>query len=359
MSKLVPRPDTPPAQRRRRSDRFLATIEPFDRVVLVSHVNPDPDALASMMGLRALIGHEMPGKLVLLTRDGILARAENQAMVELCQIPLVPVEEAPRGSGVAFVMVDSQPRTGRRASEDITPVAVLDHHETGGSLDGVLFRDIRPNVGATTTIVTGYLLEHGVAIDRLTATSLYYGIDSEATGYPREATPADDGALAWLFPRADKDLLARIRNPRLPQSYFATVQHAMANAFVYGDLLMAWCGNVPQPDIIAEVADFFIRYDRISWAVAIGLYEDQLRLSARVNRLHDHSGDILRAVVDGMGHAGGHDRRAGGAIPISDQSPEAIHHLLRTLRQRLLDQLGLADQEGHRLLEACPTMLAP
>src|SRR4051794_38270440 len=30
--------------RRRRSERFLATLAPYRRVVLVSHVNPDPDA---------------------------------------------------------------------------------------------------------------------------------------------------------------------------------------------------------------------------------------------------------------------------------------------------------------------------
>jgi nanoRNase/pAp phosphatase (c-di-AMP/oligoRNAs hydrolase) len=280
-------------------------------------------------------------------------------MVDLCKLDLVPVEEAPSGPDTAYVMVDSQPRTGRRASEAVTPAVVLDHHETGGSLSGVAFRDIRPNVGATTTIVTGYLLEQEVPVGRLLATALYYGIDSEATGYPREATPADDGALVWLFPRADKDLLARIRNPRLPHSYFATVQHALANAFVYGDLLLTFCGEVPQPDIIAEVADFFIRYDRISWAVALGLHDGHLRLSARVGRLHEHSGDVLRAVVDGLGTAGGHDRRAGGAIPLKDPAQPAIQDLLRLIRQRLLTQLHIDDTEGRRLLEACPTVLIP
>ena len=41
---------------------------------------------------------------------------------------------------------------------------------------------------------------------------------------PREASSLDDGALIWLFPRADKDLLAQIKNPKLPQSHFATFQ---------------------------------------------------------------------------------------------------------------------------------------
>ena len=41
--------------RQHRSERLLATLAPFARVVLVSHVNPDPDAMASMLGLQALL----------------------------------------------------------------------------------------------------------------------------------------------------------------------------------------------------------------------------------------------------------------------------------------------------------------
>jgi nanoRNase/pAp phosphatase (c-di-AMP/oligoRNAs hydrolase) len=349
----------PVRPRRSRSDRFLEAIEPFDRVVLASHINPDPDALASMLGLRAVMGHRRPQVDVTLTLDGMLARAENRAMVELLEIPLVPVEDAPSGPGVALVMVDSQPYTGRRASESVTPVAVLDHHQTGGELLGVSFRDIRPDMGATSTMVAGYLLEQQVPVTERLATALFYGIESESIGYPREAGPADDGALAWLFPRADKDLMARIRNPRLPESYFATAQHALANAFLYGDLLVCWCGEVPQPDIIAELADFFIRFDQAHWVVAIGRFCDQIRLSARTDSLGARSGEVLRAVVDGLGTAGGHDKRAGGAIPLLDPSPEAIEELLRILRRRLFEQLHVSDWPGRRLLQASPVIQVP
>ncbi len=33
----------PDLGRRMRSERLLATLQPFSRVVVVSHVNPDPD----------------------------------------------------------------------------------------------------------------------------------------------------------------------------------------------------------------------------------------------------------------------------------------------------------------------------
>jgi nanoRNase/pAp phosphatase (c-di-AMP/oligoRNAs hydrolase) len=345
--------------RQHRSERLLATLAPFERIVAVSHVNPDPDALASMLGLQALVAHAQPGKPVIMTVDGMIARAENRAMVDLLPIPVVPVGEAVIDPRTAVVMVDSQPHTGRRASEAAMPQVVIDHHETGGVLTGVLFRDLRPHLGATSTMVAGYLLEQNVPVTPRVATALLYGIESETEGYPREASSLDDGAQVWLFPRADKDLLAQIRNPKLPQSHFATFQHSLANAFLYRDVVVSWCGRVSQPDIIAEVADFFVRFDQVNWAIAIGLFEDLLKISVRVSLLGEHSGEILRDVVNGLGTAGGHDKRAGGAIRLPDTRPETIDNSLRTLRDRLLTRLGIDEHQGRRLLEASPVIQAP
>jgi nanoRNase/pAp phosphatase (c-di-AMP/oligoRNAs hydrolase) len=349
----------PTLTRQYRSERLLRTLAPYSRIVVVSHVNPDPDALASMLGLQALVEHSQPGKPVIMTVDGMIARAENRTMAESLPIPLVPVHDVAIDAATAVIMVDTQPFTGRRASEAAMPQAVIDHHETGGVLTGVLFRDLRPNLGATSTMITGYLLEQNVAISPRIATALLYGIESETAGYPREASSLDDGALVWLYPRADKDLLAKIRNPKLPQSHFATFQHALANAFLYRDVVVGWCGTVTQPDIIAELADFFVRFDQVNWAITVGRFDRILKLSVRVSLLGGHSGEVLREVVDGLGTAGGHDKRAGGAIPLADTRPETIDALLRTIRHRLLTRLGIDEQQGRRLLEASPVIQAP
>jgi nanoRNase/pAp phosphatase (c-di-AMP/oligoRNAs hydrolase) len=340
-------------------DKLLATLAPFQRVVLVSHVNPDPDSLASMLGVQALLESTQPGKPVILTVDGMIARSENRAMVELLQIPLVPVESVSLTRETAVVMVDTQPYTGRRFSEAAMPQVVIDHHDTGGLLAGVLFYDIRASVGATSTIVTNYLIEKGVTVAPRLATALLYGIESETTGYPREATPLDDSALIWLFPRADKDLLAHIRNPKLPQSHFATFQTALANAFIYDKLVFTWCGTVTQPDIIAEIADFFIRFDQVDWSLAVGVFDGQMKLSLRADWLGGRAGEVLYEVVSGLGSAGGHDKRAGGAIILAKHHPETPEALLRTIRRRLLDHLDIDEQQGRRLTNGCPVIPAP
>jgi nanoRNase/pAp phosphatase (c-di-AMP/oligoRNAs hydrolase) len=349
----------PVPDRDNRSDLLLASLAPFRRVVLVSHVNPDADSLASMLGIKALVESRQAGKPVVITADGMIARSENRAMVDLVPVPLVPVQAVANDPETAVVMVDTQPYTGRRYSEAAMPHVVIDHHETGGVLRGVRFADIRTDMGATSTMVAGYLIEQGVLVTQELATALLYGIESETTGYPREASSLDDGALIWLFPRADKDLLARIRNPKLPQSHFATFQIALANAFLYDNLVVSWCGTVSQPDIIAELADFFIRFEKVDWSLAAGVFDGRMKLSLRAGTLGGRAGEILAAVVNGFGSAGGHDRRAGGSIDLAKRDAESVEGLLRTIRRRLLDHLAIDEQQGRRLLNGCPMIQAP
>ncbi|MDX2037741.1 MAG: DHH family phosphoesterase [Isosphaeraceae bacterium] len=335
--------------RQTRSDRLLSALEDARRVLVITHVNPDPDALAGQLAVQHLLRHERPDLEVILTVDGMIARAENRLMVELLPIPLVPIRDVRLDRDTAVVMLDSQPGTGRHARENLVPTVVIDHHETGGNLDGVAFRDIRDNVGATCTIITGYLVERRLPVPARLATALFYGIDSEISGYPREASPLDDGAQVWLFPKTDKDLLARIRNPKLPRSHFSTFDLALSEASIHGDAVVSWAGAVDQPDIIAELSDFFIRFESVDWVLVGGICEQRLKLSMRSTPLGLHSGEILRDAVEGIGSAGGHDKRAGGSVRLVPPTLESARERFRFVRDRLFDAFEIQDRTGRPL----------
>src|SRR6516165_106200 len=137
----------------RRSDRFLAGLSDAAAVTLVSHVQPDPDSLGSMMGLAHLI-ETVLDKPTRLTRDGLISRAENRAMVELLDIELVSLEDVVWRKRDALVMVDSQPNPGRHSLNPRLPLyAVIDHHDTPGIVHGVPFVDVREGLGATCSVV--------------------------------------------------------------------------------------------------------------------------------------------------------------------------------------------------------------
>ena len=335
----------------RRSDRFLAGLKDAESVTFISHVHPDPDSLGSMMGLSHLVETAL-GKPTRLTRDGVISRAENRAMVDLLDLDLIPVERMTWHGSEALVMVDSQPNTGRHNLDPRVPLyAVIDHHDTPGELDGVPFVDVRRSLGATCSLVTSYLMEQDVAIPPRLATGLLYGIETELSGYPREASSLDDSALLYLYPLADKDLLARIRNARLPQSHFHCMLQALQSSFIYDRLIVSWVNELPQPELAAEVVDFLIRFEEIDWAVCGGVYEDKLILSVRAAVEGARAGEMLRQVVGKLGRAGGHDRRAGGTIPLPSTSASAIEQMQSELRRRLLKALHIDECRGQRLVK--------
>src|ERR1700722_19087179 len=76
----------------RRSDRFLAGLADFKQVTFVSHIQPDPDSLGSMVALAHLV-EPCLGKPTRLTRDGEICRAENLAMIDLLDIDLTLVND--------------------------------------------------------------------------------------------------------------------------------------------------------------------------------------------------------------------------------------------------------------------------
>jgi nanoRNase/pAp phosphatase (c-di-AMP/oligoRNAs hydrolase) len=334
----------------RRSDRFLDGLKDAASVTFVSHVYPDPDSLGSMMGLAHLVETclEKPTRL---TRDGLISRAENRAMVDLLNLELLPIETVAWHEDEALVMVDSQPNTGRHTLDPCAPLyAVIDHHDTPGDLDGVPFVDVRRSLGATCSLVTSYLIEQNIALPPHLATGLLYGIETELSGYPREASSLDDTALLFLYPLADKDLLARIRNARLPQSHFECLLQALQSSFIYDRLIISWVNDLPQPELAAEVVDFLIRFEEVDWAVCAGVFEDNLVLSVRATGEGARAGEMLRQVVGKLGRAGGHDRRAGGAIPLTSTSASAIEQMQGELRRRLLRALRIDECRGQRLV---------
>jgi nanoRNase/pAp phosphatase (c-di-AMP/oligoRNAs hydrolase) len=193
-------------------------------------------------------------------------------------------------------------------------------------------------------------MEQEVPPPRRLATALLYGIETELSGYPREASTLDDTALLYLYPLADKDLLARIRNARLPHSYFETLLEAMQSSFLYDRLVISWVSELPQPELAATVCDFMIRFEEVDWAVCAGVYEDKLILSVRAAVEDAHAGTMLREVVGRLGKAGGHDRRAGGTIPLASTATSAIADLQGALRRRLLKALHIDECRGQRLV---------
>src|SRR5436190_2837542 len=187
--------------------RALAGLAGRKSALVYTHDNPDPDSLAAAMGLGRLFEHEL-GASVTLTHGGIVGRAQNRAMVDSLKLPLVPAEAIQPDQYDTIALVDSQPETGNNSLPHNHRIdVVVDHHPPRAGSARAPWCDIRPDLGATSTIVFGYLRERGVIPDVPLATAMFFALRTETRDLGRESTEAERQAYLELIPRVDHQML--------------------------------------------------------------------------------------------------------------------------------------------------------
>jgi nanoRNase/pAp phosphatase (c-di-AMP/oligoRNAs hydrolase) len=327
---------------------LLAALDGPGPLIILPHDNPDPDALASAATVKYL-AKEALGKDATIALGGIVGRAENRAMLTYLNISLVPIGEIRFTPETLVTLVDTQPgRANNALPEGIVPAAVIDHHPVYGDYQGVQFRDLRDQYGATSTILTEYLQESGLPVDAKIATALFYGIAAETQDLGREAGPTDIAASQFLYPYTNKRRLAKIENARVPREYFSIFRDAIEEAVIYGKVVISDLGDVRYPDMVAEVADFLLRLETVEWAVAMAVYGKFLHVSVRTTDRTRNAGELLRKVL-GSRSAGGHDLIAGGRVRIEDSGIGREKAAVR-VKERLLKVLAIDDTAGEHLV---------
>ncbi|MFH0965135.1 MAG: DHH family phosphoesterase [Planctomycetota bacterium] len=335
--------------RRTKSDHLLACFPPEAEVVVLTHHNPDPDGLASQLALAKLLSAKRNVRPTLGV-SGIVRRAENVRMIDLCEISLVPASDIPWHDRTLSILVDTKPGAGNNAlPPERQATAVIDHHASPARTGRVTFRDIRKDVGATATVLGQYLEEQEIPPDALLATALVYAIETETWRPGVVSSAADTRQFTRLYPLADVAKLAEIRNAHLPQAYFESFLLALRDSFIYDDVIFSLLPSVEQPDIVAEIADFLMRFQRVAWVFVFALHDRTLTLSGRTTG-PGNVGKLLRKAVGTLGSAGGHETFAGAHIPLATGSQKELETVTNRLRSRILRALHIRKERGERLV---------
>jgi len=306
-----------------RLDQLLRSVEGLDRLLILPHNNPDPDALASALALQHLL-FARAGLAADVACPGIVGRAENKALVRYLDTDLRSVAPDDLDVTTPVALVDTQPTAGNNAWRPGVPVQiVLDHHNLREAAKLAVYADIRPEFGATSTMLTGYLQAADLALPTPLATALFYGIKTDTRGLSRGAQPADVDAYLYLLPLADREALNEIENSQVPVHYFRTLVESFQTACVYDGVVVAFAGAVHYPDLVAEIADIMLRLEGAHWSICMGSYADHLVVSVRTNTAHG-AGLLVQHMIGESGSAGGHGIMAGGDAPLNGQDAKAV-----------------------------------
>ncbi len=333
---------------KKRLEKLHAEVSDLQNCLILVHNNPDPDAIASAVALRFLL-QQLLGLETKIAYQGIIGRAENKTLVRYLENPLKRLSRLKSDKTTQYALVDTQPGAGNNPLPPTDHlVIVFDHHPLREMTKTARFADVRPEVGATSSILTGYLKATGCDIPPPLATALFYGIKTDTMGLGRGTHQLDMMAICYLLPRIDPEALFQIEHAQVPVSYFRRLGEAFNNTWLYDHVIISFLGEMDYPDLTAETADMFLRVKGSRWVICMGSYQDEFILSIRTHNKRG-AGVLAQQLVGSKGVAGGHSSMAGGLIPLNSDSPA---ELAKQITAQTLSHLKVQpDVEGKVLTE--------
>jgi nanoRNase/pAp phosphatase (c-di-AMP/oligoRNAs hydrolase) len=306
-----------------------------EKIAILLQPDPDPDGIASGIALRALLGRRSP--TAPLVSFGAVTRPENQAMLKALGVEVRTLAAGELDEYDGLALVDVQPTVfGDPPPVRVTkPDVVIDHHPERAGWDAAL-KDLRTAYGATSSILAEYVQASGIEVRPKLATALLYGIKSDTQLLGRDTSHHDIGAFAFVHTYHSPALLRRIERPALPSAGLRALGRALATSRVEEGIHLLVLGRVRE-DVIPQVADLGLQAEGAEWAIAAGVVGADLVFSVRNVGWVRAAGDVVRAVVEGMGLGGGHRSMAKGIIPLKAFRKAHGNVKSGTIRRALFD----------------------
>src|SRR5438105_15440236 len=289
--------------------RYLSDAE---RVLILLHNDPDPDALASGLAVRNVL-HRTKTTAIIGAIQGV-TRPENLRMVNLLDIHVEPVTPESVKDYDRVVMVDVQPHYFGGAIDRAD--LIIDHHPEQAGYTAV-FKDIRPEYGSTSTILTEHLRAVDVNISERTATAMLYAIKSDTLFFNRQTNRVDLDAFSYLYPLADPTMIRKMEGAEITSERLDYVLRAHTSGRMAGQVFCASLGELPREDFIPYVADFFLQLEDVKWTVIAGVVNDTMSISVRNLGYTKNAGEFVRRFFADIGSAGGHRAMAKAIVPMA------------------------------------------
>jgi nanoRNase/pAp phosphatase (c-di-AMP/oligoRNAs hydrolase) len=295
--------------------RFYDQFSGNDNALIV--INADPDAIASAMAVSRLLWRRVLS--VSISHVNTINRPDNLAMLKLLRVVLVPHSDIELSQYSKMVIVDSQPNHNEFMSQ-LNPHVIIDHHpETGVKAP---FLDIRPNYGATASILTEYLRAARIKPSVKLATGLYHAIKTDTNAFKGQTVIEDVRAFQYLFRYINIHLARKIEQADLRLEFLKYFKTALQTMRLRKGRVFVHLGPVVNPDICVIIADFFMRIVSVTWSIVSGTCDKKLIVIFRNDGIRKNAGNVAKKGFGPFGSAGGHKNMARAEIALSDLSQQ-------------------------------------
>jgi nanoRNase/pAp phosphatase (c-di-AMP/oligoRNAs hydrolase) len=303
-----------------RLDELVALLKGApDEIFIQPHNVPDPDAIASSLGLYDLLDKKGVKKLRIVY-DREIEKANSLRMLEMFKVPILRAAQAETlGDEDWAVLIDVQKGNSNVTDLATDEVACIDHHELRGG-EAYRFQDIRPEAGSCSAIIAEYYFENAILPPRNVATALLYGIYMDTDDLTRGASSLDIDMFYRLYPLADISLIVELRGNEISIEDLGLYAEAFKTVEIYDELgfLKLMSAN---DSLLGSAGDIVVSVAGVNIAIAYAERPDGIKISTRSVTPKIYANDLVRALVEGVGTGGGHDHMAGGFIPRENLKP--------------------------------------
>jgi nanoRNase/pAp phosphatase (c-di-AMP/oligoRNAs hydrolase) len=326
---------------RKKVERIRSLFGEKDKVHILLQHDPDPDALGSALALRELLGRNRTTTPIVTF--GEVTRPENLAMIRLLDIQVERISyDDLHKDGARLALVDVQPPYFDKPLGVVD--LVVDHHPKRAAFTAG-FTDLRTPYGATSTIFTEYLRAVGMEPSQRLATALLYGIKTDTLFLERGSNLADLNAFTFLYPLANKAMIARIERPALPREDLEALGRALSRLQLDDGVAVIHMGEVKREDVIPQMAEFCLQIEGVEWAVVSGLSDNRVVISVRNVGYVKSAGEIMKKLFDDVGSAGGHRAMAKAVVPL-DRFKEKFGEVSeKVIREAMVPMIVARDEE--------------
>jgi nanoRNase/pAp phosphatase (c-di-AMP/oligoRNAs hydrolase) len=302
--------------------RFLKSLKPLQRVVIQAHDFPDHDAVSSAYGLSVIL--QSLGLKTLMVYNGEIDRISLSNMVKWLDIPILHCTQAHLTPDDKIITVDGC--IGEKNVTDMpgVEIAVIDHH-TVTKPNNLWYCDIRPNYGATATIIYEYFRALELDIPKKVASALLIGLNIDTANLTRGFCNADLKAFLAFNQIADLDLVNKICRNSLVEDELVSFQHACDGVKASKGIATVLLEEPCAKNLLGVLADFLLSVNEYDVVIVAMKYNRGIQLSLRSECPKVNVGELLRTTLNHQqrGFGGGHSHMAGGII-LSDKT----HHFI-------------------------------
>ncbi|MDP2053339.1 MAG: DHH family phosphoesterase [Acidobacteriota bacterium] len=317
---------------RQRVQQYQRYMADADRVLILTHNDPDPDALASGLALRTILRRTRQTAVVACLQP--VTRPENLRMVKLLDLKIETITPDQFKDFDKIALVDVQPHyfPGLLPHVDL----VIDHHPEQPGYNAI-FKDIRPDYGSTCTILTEHLRAVDMDISERTATAMLYAIKSDTLFFNRHANRADLDSFSHLYPLADSTMIRKMEGAEITAERLDYLIKGWQQGRMMEHVFCAFLGEPPRDDFIPYVADFYLQLENVQWTVISGVVNDTFVVSVRNLGYSRNAGDFVRRWFNDIGSAGGHRTMAKAVVPLEAFQKKFGTYEGSRINQRMLE----------------------